>query len=78
MSNKLYRIRTRLPGSFTGNDYSYFFVVAPDPTSAENQVKEYLRCKDIGFIGDREIESISLLAEGTEYPNCKTILLLER
>ena len=73
---KLVRVYTRITPSPVGTDLSSFFVVASDPTAAYEAVREHLDRRNLGFADDRELESVRVLAEATEYPACRTILLL--
>ena len=72
MSVKLYRVKTHMSG-----DYHFWFVVAVNPNEAYQAVRTYLNDKDLGFTPDRELSSVTLLAEDTEYPDCKTHLLVK-
>ena len=73
---KLFLVRTRFSLSFTSTDYSKFYVLAKDPTHAYKVVRSYLDDKRAGICQDREMYSIELVAEVTDYPDCKTICLL--
>lgn len=73
MIDKLYKITLQgLHG--TKPQYRECYVVADDPTSAYNLVREYLDDEKIGFTEDRGLKTIELLAEDTKYPDCKTKL----
>lgn len=76
---KLYRVVLRGMRSSIGSEpvYGCSYVVADNPTEAENIVKGYLEKNKIGFLVDRELESITLLAEEANYPNCKTQLFIK-
>lgn len=50
----------------THSQYSPCFVVAEDPTSAYNKVRQYLDEKDYFFRSERELESIELIASADE------------
>lgn len=71
MDMNLYLVETRGYG-----DFRYVYVVAGDPTSAYNIVKKYLDENDLCILSDRALKSVTLLAESTKYPRCKTMLLL--
>lgn len=66
---KLYEINLR------GLSKSYF-VVANHPTEAENLISKFLKKQDLGLEKDREIKTITLLAEDKDYPNCGHCLLI--
>ena len=46
------------------------YVVAEDLTTAYNKVRKYMDKNDLGFTHEREVESIELLAEEADYPDC--------
>jgi hypothetical protein len=60
----------------SGVNWGISYVVATNPTDAYEQVRRYLDDKDIGFAADRELESIKLVAEDVEYPECRIKLHL--
>ena len=71
---KLYKVKCR--GMQFSHGFSY--VVANDPTKAYEIVKKYLDKEDLGFLDDRELEIIELLAEEGDYPKCKIQLHIEK
>ena len=75
---KLYLVKLRgLSNDESGSpDYQNSYVVADDPSKAYKWVKDYLDKYDLGFSGDRELDSITLIAEAVQYPDCETILFL--
>lgn len=75
MSNKLYEVTTRAPHNSTGTDYSRFLVVAENPADAYQMVLDHMAQRDVGSWRDREMLSVTLLAEEKEYPSCGTLLL---
>jgi hypothetical protein len=78
MTSKLYRVTTRgMQTSSTGVAHGISYVVATDPTSAYEIVRNYLNEKDYGFSDDRELEKIELLAEEYEFTKTKTILFFD-
>lgn len=78
MSNKLYLVKLRgMQSSLSsGIRYGHAYVVAKDSAKAYEQVLNFLEKDDIGFSGDREMESVELLAENVEYPDCNVRLYL--
>lgn len=46
------------------------YVVAADPAEAYKRVRSYLDKHDIGFTRERELKTITLLAEDVMSPNC--------
>jgi hypothetical protein len=56
--------------------YGVGYVVATDAEEAYQLMKTSLEKRDLGFRGDRELESIELMAEETTYPNCCHILYM--
>jgi hypothetical protein len=77
---KLYLVKCRgmqnsALGSGTGHGTAY--VVANDPAEAYQIVFESLRRRDLGFNHDRALDSVQLLAEEGDYPDCGTSLYLK-
>lgn len=75
MSDKLYEVKTRFTPSAVGTDYSRFYVVSNNAEDAYQKVWDHLQQRDIGTWADREMFSVTLLAEEREYPPCGTLLL---
>ncbi len=77
-SDKLYLVKTRATGPCISSDtdYSEFYVVATDSAKAYRQVRDYLDEHKLCFSGDREMESVALLAEHSRYPACQRMLFL--
>lgn len=72
---KLYKVTLRgMTYSATGVIYGVSFVVANDPQHAYQVVKKDLEKRDIGYASDRELSNVELIAEDTQYPDCKTRL----
>jgi hypothetical protein len=80
MTMKLYLVKLRGMRSEIPSDTKWgeSYVVAPDPTEAYRRVREYLADKDIGFSAERELDSITLLAEDVTYPECRVKLYLPK
>lgn len=74
---KLYKVKIRGGYSSTGTNYHESYVVASSADSAYMQVREYLDRNDLCFNDERELESITLIAEMSRYPACKTMLFIE-
>jgi len=70
---KLYRVKLR---GFTGSPYECSYAVAGNPDEAYKKVRAFLDAKDIGFWKDRELDSVQLIADTKEYPDCGTGLFL--
>jgi len=66
---KLYKVECR-------NHDLEAYVVAADPTTAYKEFREFLDIYDIGFDHQRELKSVTLLAEASDYPDCKMRLFL--
>ena len=76
-TRKLYRIQLKgMTSSFTGTCYGMPYVVATNPTDAYKIVREYLDKGGIGFCSDREMDSITMLAEESVYPDCRFQLFI--
>lgn len=74
---KLYRVRLKgLHGTNVSIAYGHPYVVADNPTEALDKVQDYLNKRNLGFISDREMVSIELLAEEGDYPECHIQLFL--
>ncbi|NLH78771.1 MAG: hypothetical protein GX465_17250 [Acidobacteria bacterium] len=74
MTKKLYAVTIRGGHSATGVDYHESFVVAESPNEAYGLVRDFLEERNICFIDERELDSITLLAEASRYPRCKKLL----
>lgn len=74
MTKKLYAVTIRGGHSATGVDYYESFVVAESPNEAYGLVRDFLEERNICFIDERELDSITLLAEASRYPRCKKLL----
>lgn len=65
MEQNLYKVICR--GMKDSHGFAY--VVASDPTEAYQKMRNYLNAKDLGFSQGRELESITLIAKSSSYPN---------
>lgn len=74
---KLYKVKIRGGCSPTSTNYRESYVVASSIDGAYMQVREYLDRNDLCFQDERELESITLIAEMSKYPACKTMLFIE-
>lgn len=76
----LYKVTLRgMKSSIAGSvAYGISYVVADGPTRAYEIVREFLDKTDLGFDSERVLDSIELLAEDKEYPDCGTILFIDR
>ena len=76
-TNKLYLVKLKgMQSSVSGTIYGLSYVVAINPNDAYMKVKLYLDDTGIGLVQDRELESVSLIAEQYDYPACKIKLYL--
>ncbi len=76
-TNKLYRVTLKgMTSNPTGTSYGISYVIAKDSNEAYLKVREFLNKKDIGFDRERELSSIDLIAEDSQYTNTGTILYL--
>ena len=74
---KLYRVYLRgMQTSINGTAHGQPFVVAENAQEALEKVQQYLNEKDYGFVFEREMDRIELLAEEGDYPDCKIQLFL--
>lgn len=75
MTKKLYLVKLcGMQASVSGPAYGFAYVVATDAAEAYRKVRERLDSKDLGFAKDREMQTVTLLAEATDYPDCSVIL----
>ena len=78
MSKQLFLVickgMTDISGSQCAGGRAY--VVAVDVGKAYQKLRSYLDEKDLGFTHQRELESVTLLAEESEYPDCGIKLFL--
>lgn len=68
---KLYKVTCR---GLYGSIYRVSYVLAEDPTIAYKKVKNNLDRRNIGFPPERELQSIELIADTAEFPDCGIIL----
>jgi hypothetical protein len=73
---KLYRVKLKGMCDTINTAYGNPYVVADNPTQALEKVQEYLNKRDLGFSSDREMDTIELLAEEGDYPECKIQIFL--
>lgn len=59
MTNKLFRVEV-------GGNLGPYYVVATDPTNAYQAVKSMLDKRDLGFRHQRQLSSVTLLAEDAD------------
>lgn len=64
------------PSTSSGAIFGVAYVVAQDAGTAYQMVADALECRDIGFPRDRELHSVELISEATDYPACGPILYL--
>ena len=77
-TRKLYRVQLKgMTSSFVGTRYGMPYVIATNPTDAYKIVREYLDRNNLGFRNEREMDSITLLAEEGDYPDCRFQLFIE-
>ena len=75
---KLFRVTIRgLFGGGVSTRYQTTYVVATDPTTAYDMVREYLEKRRLGTSNDREMEQIELIAEEGDYPKCYIRLMVQ-
>ena len=71
-TNKLYLVKLRT----YRRKYSESYVVAKNTDAAYKKIRKFLDDNDLCFSSERELESIILLAEDTQYPDCEKVLFL--
>jgi predicted nucleic-acid-binding Zn-ribbon protein len=70
---KLYLVVVRC----SAKEYSESYVVAEGMDEAYGIVKDFMDKDEIGFIDDRELRSVTLIAETARYPKCGTRLFIK-
>lgn len=73
---RLYKVTLKGLHGVMGPNYQVSYVVASDLTSAYNKVREYLDEHEIGFLRDRELDCIKLVADTNMYGECTTLLFM--
>ena len=76
MSKKLFKVNLRGLSSVTGINYQESYVVAEHATEAYEKIRAFLDTEDYGFDHERELLSVTLLAEDNRYTDVKTRLFL--
>jgi hypothetical protein len=73
---KLYLVKCRGMNGGFGHQISHglCYVVADNPGEAYEIVRNNLNSRDLGFSDERELHSVTLLAEERNYPKCGTPL----
>jgi len=76
MNKKLYKITCKgMTYKIGGRPaYGIAYVVADNPNEAYQILRTSLNKRDLGFSHEREMESIELIAEQADYPECGTAL----
>jgi len=76
--SKLYYVQLKGMKSNIGGNTAYgtAYVIADNPTEAYEKVFKYVRENSLGFYKDRELESITLIADSAEYSSCGIRLYL--
>jgi len=68
---KLYLVKCRgMNISVTGPTHGVAYVIANNPAEAYEKLRKDLDERDLGFTDERELSSIELIAEDTNYPSC--------
>lgn len=69
---KLFLVRCRAMQTTTGGQIAHgcSYVAAQDAAQAYAKLRKYLDDHDIGFGGDREMLTVELIGEETDYPGC--------
>ena len=78
MTQKLYKVVIRGGHNPGSTNYHESYVIASSTDAAYQAVLHHLDANDLCFRDQRELESITLLAEAHPYPKCHTMLFLVR
>lgn len=73
---KLYKVKIKGGYSTTSMNYNEAYVVTDNPTAAYNKYRKYLDKGDICFGFEREMKSITLIADVDQYNDCHTLLFI--
>lgn len=75
---KLYRVLLRGMQHSYGNQVSHgdAYVVAENSDEAYKKLRAYVDEKDLGFYRERELDTVQLIAEEADYPDCGKHLFL--
>jgi hypothetical protein len=66
---KLYRVTLKgMTFWDAGTPYGLNYVVATDPTEAYDKVRKFLDEYNLGFPGERELDTIELIADSCPHP----------
>lgn len=71
---KLYHVKLR--GQLNYDNKGNAYVVANDPKEALEKVLKYINDKNLGFTKDREMDTITMIADEYDYSNCQHKLYL--
>jgi hypothetical protein len=74
-NRKLYSITLKGFHSYNGK-FRSAYVVASDPTAAYKIVREWLDKRNYGFRGERELDTITLMADEYEYSDVGAMLFV--
>jgi hypothetical protein len=73
---KLYYVECKgMTVSAAGHPCGIAYVLANDPTEAYNKLGERLNKGDFGYMHERVLDKITLIAEEGEYPDCRMQLI---
>ncbi len=56
--------------NLTGAPHGKAYVLANDPNEATEKLIKYVNENDLGFRKDRELKSVELIADSSDYPSC--------
>lgn len=74
---KLFRVKLKgMTFSSTGAPHGDCYVIANDPTEAYKALREFLNEKDYGFLHERELDTIELLADEYEFSDVRRHLII--
>ena len=73
---KLFRVTCR--GMHRGDSHGIAYAVAKNADDAYQLVRADLDKRDLGFLDEREMEKVELIAEATNYPRCKCKLYVSK
>ena len=74
---KLYKITLQgMHIKHRNSTYGTCYVIASNPSEAYDKVRTFLDKEDLGFLHERELDTIELIAENKQYTDAPCILYI--
>ena len=75
---KLYKVVIKGGFQPVGTDYHQAYVIADNTDEAYNLYLNFLETHDVLFESERVLQSVELLAEESDYPDCGILLIRKK